>query len=80
MIIEIPDDVEDKLEYAKVELIKASLKMNKTHRGTARFLGCSYRVFANWFKKYPELLSLRNSGHNIVSLTGNEKWDMYPDN
>ena len=81
MIIEIPEDTPNKLEYAKLEIVKQALVKFKKHDIAARYLGCCPRVFCNWFNTYPELLEYRNSKKEVIvnDSEGNERWGMYPD-
>ena len=79
MIIEIPDEIKDKLTYAKLEMLKYSLHRCKTQAETARYMGISVRVICDWFKRYPELELYRNKKTILCEDEGNEKWEMYPD-
>lgn len=76
MIIEIPDNVTNKLEYAKVEIIKQALDRNMDRTNTAKFIGCSSRVFSNWFKEHPQLLKYRNKKEYLY---GQNHWRSYKD-
>lgn len=79
MIIEIPDEIRDKLTYAKIEILKHLLSIHRNHVHAAKHMGVCLRVLNNWFRKYPELDKYRNKKEFLLKQEGNEKWDMYPD-
>lgn len=74
MIIEIPDHISNKLEYAKVEVLRQALIKKKSHIDASKYIGCSVRSLSYWFKEYPQLEEYRNKKE---LLYGERHWCKY---
>jgi len=76
MIIEIPEDCTNRIEFIKLYLAKHALDNYPDRKTQSSFIGIHIRTLSKWFNFYPELSQYRK---DIARLEGNEKWDQYED-
>ena len=75
MIIEIPDDTDNKLNYARNLIIHAVLASDLERKDQARELGVSTRVLSEWLNHDEFAIYARKSRFN-----GNDLYHFYDEN
>jgi transposase len=70
MILEIPDDEKDKIEFCRRALGKYALTTYKVRSEAAAFLGISIRALSDWVNRYEELRHFKLGG----PYKGTEEW------
>ena len=76
MILQIPPEVKNKLEYCRIKIAEDALTRFKNQKEAAAYLGICPRALRNWIYRNPELYQFRKFKK---VYDGNDKWDFFDD-
>lgn len=72
MIIDIPENEENKVDYCYRTLALYALERYSNRKDCAKFMGIGVRTLQLWINRYPELNRFK-----IVPGAGNDSWKNY---